>query len=188
MSTISFWWGKRAWEGCETSTRISHTTSGIACSLSADGVRSGADERDRCAADTLVLRGLARLERLQALTARGFGLSTDKSVCATSVPGLRRQAETLNQVVFDWMGTPSGLPCTRPGAMRTPADSPCTPADSPRTPAESPRTPADLPRTPAESPRNTGGFTAHTSGFTGHTGGFTAHTGGFAGHTGGFTA
>jgi hypothetical protein len=32
----------------------------------------------------LSVRGLARLERLQSLTARGFGLSTDKSVCATS--------------------------------------------------------------------------------------------------------
>ena len=45
--------------------------------------------------------GLARLERLQALTARGFGRSTDKSVCATSVPGLRRQAARLSQVVFE---------------------------------------------------------------------------------------
>src|ERR1700756_2635393 len=47
----------------------------------------------------LSVLGLARLERLQSLTARGFGLSTDKSVCATSVPGLRRQAGRLNQVV-----------------------------------------------------------------------------------------
>ena len=49
----------------------------------------------------LSVRGLATAEDCKPSGPSGFGRGTDKSVCATSVPGLRRQARRSNQIVFE---------------------------------------------------------------------------------------
>src|SRR5258708_6654158 len=66
---------------------------------------------DRCGTDTLVCASSRRDSRLQALSDARLRPGTDKSVCATLVPGLRRQArlELRSQAVAEpWATSAAG--------------------------------------------------------------------------------